>query len=350
MPLSPQHAIRIRLPQMIKQSPSIDAFIGSNFVWDNHACMPLRPGDEEFLPQLERARAAGFSAITLNIGFGEQTPEDHLRMLAWFRRWVKRHGNRYQLIAQASDFETARAAGRLGILFDIEGARGVGDEISLVELYYDLGVRWMLIAYNRTNLAGSGCYETKDDGLTPFGRELVREMNRVGMTICCSHTGERTSRDALAASEQPVIFSHSNCAALHAHPRNISDAMILACAAQGGVIGIDGIGDFLAPPGADLTDAIVEHIDHAVQLVGPAHVGLSLDYVYDQAELAEFFRTMNYGPGNADEPPPMVAPEALPQIVGKLFDRGYGESDVRQIIGGSWLRIAKRNWRSSSSV
>lgn len=335
----------------MKQSGSIHAFIGSSFVWDNHACMPLRPGDEEFLPQLERARAAGFSAVTLNIGFGEQTPEEHLRTIAWFRRWVKQNGDRYQLIAKVSDFEKARAGGRLGILFDIEGARGVGDELSLIELYYDLGVRWMLIAYNRTNLAGSGCYETMDNGLTPFGHDLISEMNRVGMTICCSHTGERTAREALAASEQPVIFSHSNCAAVHAHPRNISDAMILACAAQGGVVGIDGIGDFLAAPGADLTDAIVEHIDHAVQLVGPTHVGLSLDYVYDQAELIEFLRTMNYGSrGKADGPPPMVAPEALPQIVRKLFDHGYGESDVRQIIGGSWLRIAETNWRSSSAA
>jgi membrane dipeptidase len=322
-------------------------FLAESFAWDNHSCMPLRPDDDGFLPQLERARAAGFSAVTLNVGFGDQPPEPHIKVLASFRHWLKQYPDRYQLVSTVADLDAAHAAGKLGVLFDIEGARGVGDQLSLVELYYDLGVRWLLIAYNRANLAGSGCFDETDEGLTAFGRKLVREMNRVGMTVCCTHTGARTARDVLEISEQPVIFSHSNCAALRPHTRNISDEMIRACAAQGGVIGINGIGDFLAEPGADLVEAIVRHIDHVAQLVGPAHVGLSLDYVYDQEELATYLRSMPhiFPAGQFSIPLPMAGPEALPAIVEKLFARGYTADDVRQVVGGSWRRIAETNWR-----
>ncbi len=320
--------------------------IGSSIVWDNHSCMPLRADDPDFLPQLARARAAGFSTVSLNIGFGEQTPEEHLRVLGGFRRWLKARPDEYQIIERPGDVAAARAAGKMGIIFDIEGARGVGDALGLVELYYDLGVRWMLIAYNRDNLAGSGCYEDDDGGLTPFGHRMIAEMQRVGMAVCCSHTGERTTRDVLAAATRPVIFSHSNCAAVHPHRRNISDAMIRACAAQGGVIGINGIGDFLCPPGGDIVEAFVRHVDHAVQLVGPQHVGLGIDYVYDQQELIDYLETLTHSfPDGVPSVLSMVEPEELGAIVEGLVTRGYDDDAIRMVLGGSWLRAAEACWR-----
>lgn len=324
--------------------------IASSLVWDNHACMPLRPGDGAFLPQLQRAKAVGFTAVSLNIGFGTQTPDSHLRMLAWFRRWLAEHSSDYALAESVDDLSRLRAEGRLAVLFDIEGAGAIGDDLGLIRMYRDLGVRWMLIAYNRANRAGSGCYDATDEGLTPFGREVIAEMNRVGMTVCCSHTGLRTARDTLAASRAPVIFSHSNCAAVHSHTRNLSDALIRACADQGGVIGITGIGDFLCPPGADLVDALVTHVDHAVQLVGPDHVGLSLDYVYDQQELSDHLASMT--DTFPDGVPPeirLVAPEALTAIVQGLLGKGYGDADVRAILGESWARVAKSSWLGTTA-
>ena len=322
------------------------ALVAASFCWDNHQCMPLRPGDHSFLPQLDRARMAGFDAVTLNVGFGEQSPEQHLRMVADFRRWVRGHADHYVLIEQADDLLAARRTGRMGILFDMEGANGIGEDVGLVSLYYDLGVRWMLIAYNRANRAGSGCLDSEDGGLTAFGREMVREMNGLGMTVCGSHCSRRTALDVLELSTQPVIFSHSNCAAVYDHPRNISDEMIRLCASQGGVIGINGIGAFLAPNGADLDDAIVAQIDHAVQLVGPDHVGLSLDYVYDLQEVIDYLRTAGHLFPDFSEDLPMVPPERLALIVERLFGLGYADSDIRQIIGGAWLRIAQLNWRT----
>lgn len=318
--------------------------LGRHFVWDNHSCLPLRPGDEAFIAQLHRVRDAGCSAITLNIGFGEQTPEQHLRVLAWFRHWLANHEG-FLIVREPADLDRAVAGDRLAVMFDIEGARAIGDQLSLVPLYRELGVVWMLIAYNKANLAGSGCYDAEDSGLTAFGRAMVAEMNRVGMMVCVSHTGERTALDAFEASARPVIVSHSNCRAVFDHPRNVSDDLIRRCAAQGGVIGINGLGDFLAPPGADLVAAIVAHIDHAVQLAGPAHVGVSLDYVWDQDELRQFLATMpDLFPNGLPVPLPLVAPEGWPAIVGGLLARGYREDDLAMLVGGSWRRVAAANW------
>lgn len=320
--------------------------LAGSLVWDHHACMPLRPLDEDFLPQLERHRAAGFHAITLNVGYGEQTIEQHVRMLASFRRWLKARPDRYVLVETADDVERAKSTGRLAVSFDIEGANAIADQSSLVELYYDLGVRWMLLAYNTNNRVGGGCQDT-DAGLTPFGREVIREMERVGMLVCVSHTGHRTVREVFDAATRPVIFSHSNPSALHAHPRNVPDELIRACAATGGVIGINGVGIFLGRN--DVASATyARHVDHVVQLVGPDHVSIALDFVFDMRELEEELEKMRH-----TFPPELgydlgvrfVAPEQLEEIVATLLGWGYADEDLRKILGGNLLRLARTVWK-----
>ncbi len=320
--------------------------LASTLVWDNHGCMPLRPQDEEFLPQLERYRAAGVDVAFLNVGFGEQGIEEHVRVLGHFRRWLTLHSDRYVLIRTTADIQEARSSGRLGVAFDIEGANAVADQSSLVQLYYDLGVRWMLMAYNRNNRVGGGCHDD-DGGLTAFGREVLNEMARVGMVACCTHTGLRTTLEVMAYSSRPVIFSHSNPRALHEHPRNIPDEAILACAATGGVVCLNGIGIFLGAN--DNSDEVfVRHVDYVVQKVGPAHVGIGLDFVFDRQEMDDYLRsnTHTFPPGMGyDAGIRMVAPEQLPGIVDRLLRLGYAEEDVRAILGGNLLRIAQAVWR-----
>jgi membrane dipeptidase len=316
-------------------------------VWDHHACMPLRPNDASFLPQLARHKAAGFDAVTLNVGFGEQSPEQHLRMLAALRHWVLRRPDEYLLLLQAEDVERARASGRLAVGFDIEGANAIGDQLSLIQMYYDLGVRWMLLAYNVPNRVGGGC-QGDDGGLTDFGRAVVAEMERVGMQVCLSHTGHRTARDVLAIATKPVIFSHSNCAALHAHPRNIPDDLIRQCAAQGGVVGINGVGIFLGRNDI-ASETYARHVDHVVQLVGPTHVAVALDYVFDLNELEEQVQKMRatFPPGLGYElGARFVAPEQLEQIVGVLQGWGYRDEDLAALLGGNLLRLARTVWKA----
>jgi len=119
----------------------MDALLQETLVWDNHTCLPLRPHDEAFLPQLERFRRSGVNVLSINIGFGEQGIEPHVRMLAHFRRWLLAHPEDYMLVHDVADIERARSGGRLGIVFDIEGANAVDDQTSMVQFYYDLGVR-----------------------------------------------------------------------------------------------------------------------------------------------------------------------------------------------------------------
>ncbi|PUE47331.1 dipeptidase [Limnohabitans sp. 2KL-51] len=333
---------------MIEATPSTARkLIDAVPVWDHHACFPLRPNDPAFLPQLARHKAAGFDAITVNIGFGEQGPEEHLRMIAALRHWLMARPKEYLLLLQADDIERARSTGRLAVGFDIEGANAVGDQLSLIQLYYDLGVRWMLMAYNTSNRAGGGCQD-EDGGLTSFGRAMVKEMERVGMLLCLSHTGHRTVREVLAMATQPLIFSHSNCAALHPHPRNIPDELIRACAATGGVVGINGVGIFLGKNDIS-SETYARHVDHVVQLVGPAHVSIALDYVFDLRELEEHVEKMKgtFPPGLGYElGARFVPPEQLEEIVVTLQCWGYSDADLTALLGGNLLRLAKQVWKA----
>jgi membrane dipeptidase len=327
-------------------SQDIRALMETSFVWDNHTCMPLRLNDE-FLPQLQRAKASGFDVIGLNVGFGQMDAASHLKQLAYFRHWIRQHDDEFTLVGKVDDIKAAKLAGKLGVFFDIEGANALDERVELVELYYDLGVRWMLLVYNMRNPVGSGCQDTEDRGLTPFGRDVIREMERVGMLVCCTHTGYRTARETLEFASRPVIFSHSNPRTLVDHPRNIADELIRACAATGGVVGINGVGLFLGDN--DISpDNLVRHIDHVAQLVGPEHVGLGLDYVYDMAEIIEYVHKnpeqfpahLGYADGVKFAPP-----EILEGIVEALFRKGYETEHVRDILGGNFLRLARQAWQ-----
>jgi membrane dipeptidase len=315
-------------------------------VWDNHGCMPLRAGDESFLPQLQRYRDSGVDVVTLNVGFDAVSWENTDAVLETFRGWLRARPDDYVLVETCSDIETARQTGKLGVLFDIEGGSALNGRLGMVEHYHRLGVRWMLIAYNRNNLLGGGCQDD-DQGLTPFGRAVLDEMARVGMVVCCTHTGFRTTMEVMEHSKRPVIFSHSNPLGVWQHRRNIRDEAIKACAATGGVVGINGIGIFLGRNDAT-TDTFVRHVDYVVQLVGPEHVGIGLDYVFDQQELIDFvaanpatFPPEEYADGRVA----MVAPEQIPELAERFLQLGYSSQNIGDILGGNHLRVARAVWR-----
>lgn len=314
-------------------------------VWDNHGCMPLRSHDASFLPQLDRYRRAGVDVVTLNVGLDALPWQDAVLMLAHFRHWLRQHSDRYLLVERLEDIERARREAKLGVMFDLEGGCALNGQLSMVELYYDLGVRWMLFAYNRSNALGGGCQDD-DGGLTPFGRQVLQEMARVGMVTCCSHVGPRTAMEIIEHSSKPVIFSHSNPKGLRDHPRNVDDDTIRACARSGGVIAINGIGDFLGNNDAS-TGLIVRHIDYVVQLVGADHVGLGLDYVFDQDELDDFVRRhpQTFPPEQYSGGMRIAQPEQIPEIVEGLLRLGYSDDRLKKIMGANHLRVAQQVWK-----
>lgn len=308
--------------------------------------MPLR-ADDRFLPQLERCRRGGADVISLNVGFADIAWPDQLRILSYMRNWLAKRPGHYQLIRTVEDIRRCKAQGKLGIVFDIEGMNPVQDHLELVQTFYELGVRWMLIAYNRNNAAGGGCLD-EDQGLTALGRAIIDEMERVGMVLCLSHAGECTLKDALEYSRNPAIFSHSNPRGDTPHARNVSDELMRTCASKGGVIGLSGIGPFLGGNN-DVVRHLLRQLRYVIDLVGPQHVGLGLDYVFDRSELDEYVRhnpalfstTMNVD-GRID----MVEPEALREIAEGLARDNLSDEDIGGVLGGNWLRIASRVWRA----
>jgi membrane dipeptidase len=271
---------------------------------------------------------------------------EHLRVLSFMRRWLANHPNTYHLVSCVEDINRCKSEGKLGIVFDVEGMCPVQDDLSFVQTFYELGVRWMLIAYNRNNKAGGGCLD-EDSGLTAVGRAVIDEMERVGMVLCLSHGGARTVTEALEYSRNPAIFSHSNPSADTAHPRNISDELIRACAGKGGVIGLNGLGPFLGT-NESLVERLLRQLRYVIDLVGPEHVGLGLDYCFDVAELDAYVRkNPALFPIGVDESGrmQMVEPEALSSIAEGLARDNLGEAQIAGILGGNWLRIASSVWR-----
>lgn len=318
----------------------------AGIVWDNHGCVPFR-STTDWLPGIERYRRCGVDAVTLNIGDSRVPLETLIRTAASIRHFVSQHPDRYLAGLTVADLRQAKRTGRLAVCLDVEGVYALDGQVELVELFYGIGVRWMLLVYNRRNLAGSGCHDPDDAGLTAHGRAVLAEMDRVGMIRCCSHAGYRTAREIIDSSPLPVIFSHSNARALCDHPRNIPDDLIRACAATGGVVGINGIGLFLGNR-RPTADDVVRHVDHVVQLVGPEHAGLGIDFMFKSDELQEPDRggaeiwppEWGYGSGSRNLPP-----EVIPDVAGRLAGLGYPAGAIRGILGENLVRVAEAVWK-----
>lgn len=317
--------------------------LAGNLVWDNHAGFAfVKAGD---LVELDRWRQSGVDYVSVNIGYDVVPWTTTVEAASKYRHWIRAHEDQYVQVETYEDVLRAKKDGKLAIAFDIEGANALNGDAGMVDLYYRLGVRQMLFAYNRNNLVGGGCHD-EDTGLTSFGREVLREMNRVGMIVDCSHCAYRTTMEAMERSETPVIFSHSNARNLFDHERNIRDDQIKACAARGGVIGVTGVGLFLGTNGADPAH-VLEHIDYLCQLVGVRHVGIGLDSVLHNQDDESVGASETYWPARQypNEPMDFVPPEAFPGLIQGMFGRGYSDADIAGILGGNFARLAQQIWK-----
>jgi membrane dipeptidase len=319
----------------------------SGFAWEQHCCLPLEAGCD--IGPLRRYLDIGVSYLSVNVGYAPHDIDATIRVLSSWRRQVLLRPEEFVLATTIADVLAAQESGRLAVGFDLEDTNPLGGEIAMVQTYYDLGVRSMLLTYNGENLAGFGCHAADDTGLTDFGRAVVDEMNRVGMLVDVSHCGYRTSMDTMERSASPVIFSHSSMRGLWDHERNIRDDQVLACAATGGVIGINGVGIFLGANDISV-QAMARHIDYAVQLAGPEHVGIGTDYVFDSEDLnLELARNPQIFPesyrrqGRVD----FFPPEQLVPLEAELASLGYPDTAIAGIMGGNFLRVAGQVWRAA---
>lgn len=325
--------------------------MAERLIWDAHVCLPLSV--QTSVADLLAYREAGVGFLSLNIGMcmnpvGQIDPViEHFRAAIAATEGLK-------LVSGLDDLED----GVTGVAFDLEGARPLLGRAEAVADFHRRGVRMMHLAYNRNNDVAGGCHDAPM-GLTDLGRDVVAETNRVGVMIDLSHTGEASSFDIIAASSQPVVYSHANPRALHNHARNISDAQMRAVADSGGVVCPTGVAKFMgldqSPSAADM----MVLIDYTLNAVGEAAVGVGSD--------------MWFGQDGVDETPPQSLtgapfdphywwPESFdydhsgsalgggymePQewrVLPGLLDARYGERVADLILGQNMKRVAAQVW------
>jgi membrane dipeptidase len=317
----------------------------ANVIWDAHTCLPLRAGQD--MSVLERHRAAGASFVSVNVGMDFNPLSQVVHVIAGFRAWIDAHADGFLLAGTVADVGRAKRDGKLAVAFDLEGSAMLEDDLAMLGLFRDLGVRQIHLAYNRNNSIAGGCHDV-DVPLSPLGRRVVREINATGLIMDCSHCGFLTSMEIMEISERPVVFSHSNVRALKDHPRNITDDQIEACARTGGVIGLSGIGIFLGQNDIH-TETLLRHIDYVAERVGTRHIGLGLDYVFESEhdDLPPGEDHEHWWPSAHGYDPQRVAiipPERLPEITEALLRHGFADDDVAGIMGGNFYRVAEETW------
>lgn len=315
-------------------------------VWD--MVFPLEPWCGNDYDKLDRFVAAGFNLVSLTLAGDNHTISEGIQRVAASRAWVLARPDRYVLVETVDDVEAARRAGKLAIAFHLEGTRCFERNLDIIDAYYALGVRHTLLCFNQTNSVGGGCAERHDPGLSNFGAAVVRRLEQVGMLLDLSHTGYRTTLDAMALATRPCVFSHSMVDAVQPHFRNLKDDQIRECARTGGVIGMSGSGEYMGDLACS-NEALLRHINYIAELVGPQHVGLGLDFVFDAATLSEWARGRpEEWPQTRDPAWPgfrYASPEQIPALTGLLLKQGYSEAEVRGILGGNWARVCREVWR-----
>jgi membrane dipeptidase len=254
-------------------------------------------------------------------------------------------------VFSTQDIQRAKADGKTGIILGFQNVSAFEDRIDYVNLFKELGVGIVQMAYNTQNLVGTGCYESKDGGLSDFGREVVAEMNRVGIMCDLSHVGPNTSRDVIEVSSKPVCYSHCLPAGLKEHPRNKSDAELKFIADYGGFIGVTMFSPFLKKGPHSTVDDYVEAIDYVVNLVGENCVGIGTDFTqnHDQA----FFEWITHDKGSARKltefgeiknPKGIRTIGEFPNLTAAMQRAGWPETKIRKIMGENWVGVLKEAW------
>jgi membrane dipeptidase len=317
------------------------------------AVCPLPADDPSYL---DWYRQGGVTALAPTVGSTASARITLDRLAAWQRLLRERQDLLH--VHRARDIEIAKQTGRLGIYFHFQGTDPIEDNLDLIDLYKALGVGVVQLTYNVRNRVGDGCEEPADAGLSRFGSKLITRLNAARVIIDCSHTGLRTSMQAIERSTAPVILSHSNVHAIKASPRNVAHELIDAIARSGGVVGVVGFPAMVADTPRPTLDQLIAHIDALVERIGIDHIGLGLDYYTGQAGVADddesrrgYEEAIRSGLWSTAYPPPphhypagIETPRTLANLTARLLQRGYGEADVRKILGENWLRVMREVW------
>ncbi|MDI4638098.1 MULTISPECIES: dipeptidase [Halomonadaceae] len=307
-------------------------------------------------------REGGVDAVHATLAYHENTRETLSRLGEWNRRF-EAHGDLIMPVREAGDIARARRAGKVGIFLGAQNCSPIEDDIDMVAVMRDLGLLIMQLTYNNQSLLACGCYEAEDSGITRFGRQVIREMNRVGMVIDMSHSAERSTLEAVELSERPVIISHANPASFHPAKRNKSDRVLAAIAESGGLLGFSAYPFHLKNgPDCSLED-FCDMIARTADLMGIEHIGIGTDLCQAQPiSVLEWMRNgrwskeMDFGEGsagNADWPRPLAwfrDNRDFPNLTAGLRRRGFDEAAIARIMGQNWVELLERTTVPTSAT
>ncbi len=300
----------------------------------------------------EEMRAGGVTAAncTCSVWEGFQATMENV---AQWKRWFREHDDLLLQVHGTGDIRRAKRDGRTGIVLGWQNTSALEDRAEFVEVFRDLGVRVMQLTYNTQNLVGSGCWESRDGGLSDFGRDVIDEMNRCGVLVDLSHVGPKTSADAVRHSAKPVAYTHCCPTGIMEHPRNKSDDQMRAVVERGGFVGVATYPPFL-PWGDETTvDQCIDVFEYVIDVAGEDAVGIGTDFTQDQE--VSFFEWLRSDKGHGRLLVPgkprvprlpigLATIKEFPNLTAAMARRGWSESRIRKVLGENWLRFLGEVW------
>ena len=305
-------------------------------------------------------REGGVDAVHVTIAYHENFRETVLNIEKW-NRWFEQYPDLICQAHTAADIDAARATGRTAIIFGFQNPSPIEDDIGLVEVLHRLGARFMQLSYNNQSLLATGCYEAEDPGITRMGREVIAEMNRVGMVVDMSHSADRSTIEAAEISTRPIAITHANPDSWHPALRNKTDEVIQAVTSRGGMLGFSVYPHHLAGKSDCTLDSFCQMIADTAGKFGAEHLGIGTDLCQDQPDsIVEWMRVgrwtkkIDYGEGSASDAgfPPMPSwfndNRDFGNIEAGLLATGLDASEVAGIMGGNWYRFYAENFGPKS--
>ncbi|HEY2891371.1 MAG TPA: membrane dipeptidase [Dongiaceae bacterium] len=300
---------------------------------------------------LEELKAGGIDAVHATIVYWEDARQTLALLADWNRRF-RDHADLIRPARSGDDIRAAKKDGRIAIVFGAQNCTPIEQDLGLVEVFRSLGLMIMQLTYNNQSPLGTGCYEATDSGLTRFGREVVREMNRVGMIVDLSHTAETTTLETIAFSKRPVCISHANPIFFHQNVRNKSDKVLKALAESGGMLGFSLYPLHIGGAACTL-EAFTGMVARTADLMGVAHIGIGSDTVRGWPDsVLDWMRSGRWTYSTAKPNWPdwqswYRTPADFGNLTAGLLARGFSSDDVARIMGGNWLEFMEAGFKQA---
>lgn len=299
----------------------------------------------------EQLHEGGVTMVHATIVYHELIRETLSRISEW-NTLFEYNKDLIMPITKADDIRTAKKLGKVGVMFGAQNCSSIEDDIGMIEILRTLNLMIMQLTYNNQSLLATGCYETTDTGLTRFGKQVINEMNRVGMIIDMSHSAERSTLEAIEYSQRPIVISHANPSNFHPAKRNKSDTVLKELAESGGLLGFSTYPFHLHNGSACTLTEYCEMIARTADLIGIDHLGIGTDLCQNQPlSILEWMRNgrwskvMDYGEGskdNASWPSPLSwfkDNRDFPNLTQGLLEIGFSPEETAKVMGLNWLNF-----------